>query len=612
MLAAWKKTWSLLSCLFLLGQALLGIVLAQDKPVKEEGLVVTATKTWHSLEDVPVKTEVITRKEIENKKIKNLQEVLKGIPGLEVDMDSSSWGDKGKVKIRGLESKHVLILVDGHRVYGGHDASIDLQSYPTSMIERVEIVKGPGSALYGSEAMGGVINIITKDAKKGTNLTATAAAGSRDSQILESGLGWKGDSLGTLLNYTFKHSDGVDSDFDEYDEHALQASLDYQFSSGSSVSLKPYYSEQSMDYEDRRQKRFGLNPSWTWKPDDLSTMKLWGSWFNYDHESEDEETGETDTDYTHDIYELELNYTRLLFQRHLLTLGSQFECEERDDKSKGYDEDEEIISFFISDEIDLYPLVLVIGSRLDDHDKWGTEFTPKLSLAYHLSKDLKIRGSVGRGFNAPTLSKLYGGWRMGPYEVNPNPDLDPEKSWGYDLGADWEAIKGVSLSATLFQNDVDDLIVAEYSKKGPPPWDLDWRNIAEARTRGIELSASIDLVQNLTADLAYTYLDTEDLDTDKELPERPKHKFDMSLGYFWPKAGLSAFLEGQYLGHRYFDDENKERLGGYAVFDLVLNKDLGEHCQAFVRVDNLLGKKDIKDEYDLDGTECLAGIQFKL
>lgn len=607
-----KRRWlGLLTGIFVFCLAAAGQLRADDNVVETEDVVVTATKTAHSLDDVPIKTEVITRQEIENKKYKSLQEVFERMPGLRVDMTSGAWGDKGKVRIRGLESKHVLILVDGHRLYGGHDASVDLQSYPTEMIERIEVVKGPGSALYGSEAMGGVINIITRNPEKGADASASAAYGSRNRQIVEATSGWKGNGLGSLLSYTYRHSDGIESNFDEYDEHALQGTLSYDFSPRAQVRLKPYFSEHSIDYEDRVQQRIGLNPSWQWQPDELSTLRLWGSWFSYDHEAEDPETGKKDTDYTHDMYEMELNYSRLFLDRHLLTLGSQFEQEERDDKAKGYDADEDVISFFASDEIDWHPLVLVLGARFDDHDEWGSEVTPKVNIAYHLSNSVKLRGSVGRAFNAPTLSKLYGQWRMGPYEVQPNPDLEPEESWGYDLGADWRINSDISLSLTLFQNDVENLIVSRTVRKGPPPWDLFWENVNEARTRGVEISAAATFLENWTADLGYTYLDAENRETGKELEERANHELDMSLGWQQPSSGLSVFLEGQYLGRRYADEENADRLGGYALFDLVINKDFGDHYQTFVRVDNLLNKEGIEDAYDVDGTELLAGVNFR-
>ncbi len=599
------EIWGFLVCLAVTGQAM-----AADDFVRTEDVVVTATKTDHSLEDVPIQTELVTRQEIEDRKLKTLQEALELIPGLKIDMNGGSWGDKGKVSIRGLESRHVLILVDGHRVYGGHDASVDLESYPTEMIERIEVVKGPGSALYGSEAMGGVINIITRKAEKGTDFSASAAAGSRGTRILETTGSWKEAGLGSLLSYTCKHSDGVEADYDEYEEHAVQGTLAYEFSPRAEISLKPYFSEHRMDYEDRIQQRIGLNPSLQWEPDDLSRLRLWGSWFSYDHESEDEETGETDTDYTQNMYEAELNYSRLFFDRHLMTMGTQFEREERDDEAKGYDADEDVLSFFFSDEINFHPLVLVLGVRADDHDEWGSEVTPKLNAAFDLSDSLKLRASVGRAFNAPTLTKLYGQWRMGPYEVQPNPDLEPEESWGGDIGADWRPTENISFSATLFQNEVDHLIVSRTSRQGRPPWDLLWENVDEARTRGVEIGTSIGFAENLTADLGYTYLDTENLDTGKELEGQPMHQIDMKLGCYWSSMGLSAFLEGQYRGRRYDDAENEERLGGYTVFDLVVNKDFGDRYQAFVRAENILDKKGIEDAYDVDGAEFFAGLNM--
>jgi outer membrane cobalamin receptor len=134
--------------------------------------------------------------------------------------------------------------------------------------------------------------------------------------------------------------------------------------------------------------------------------------------------------------------------------------------------------------------------------------------------------------------------------------------------------------------------------------------VEKARIRGVEVSTAIVVTDNLTADFGYTYLDTENLDTGMELGERPVHQVSMRLGYFWRRCGISAFLEGQYRGRRYADEDNEERLDEYAVFDIVLNKDFGDHYQGFVRVDNILNKKDVTDAYDVDGTEFLAGVQM--
>ncbi|WP_232319810.1 TonB-dependent siderophore receptor [Prosthecochloris sp. HL-130-GSB] len=124
-----------------------------DDPALDK-IVVTATKTPHTLGDVPVAAEVITREELEARNVQTLQEALEQQTGLIVESNSSGWGDKGKVSIHGMDQRHTLVLVDGQRVLGGHQDGIDLQQISIGMVERIEILKGPASALYGSDAMG--------------------------------------------------------------------------------------------------------------------------------------------------------------------------------------------------------------------------------------------------------------------------------------------------------------------------------------------------------------------------------------------------------------------------------------------------------------------------
>ena len=161
-----KFTFFLLTLIF----AFIPVAQAQDKgseplAVELEKTVVTATKTEHTLGDVPVAAEVITKEEIKAKNIKTVQDALIHLTGIKIRKSCGSWGNKGNVQMQGLDAKHTLILVDGQRYYGGHGA-VDIHSISIEMIERIEVIKGPASALYGSDAIGGVVNIITRSAPK--------------------------------------------------------------------------------------------------------------------------------------------------------------------------------------------------------------------------------------------------------------------------------------------------------------------------------------------------------------------------------------------------------------------------------------------------------------
>lgn len=580
-------------------------VKAQEKAFNLGKVIVTATKTEHTLADVPAEAVVITKEEIKAKNIKTVQDALMLLTGIKINKNCGSWGDKGKVEMLGLDAKHTLILVDGQRILGGHAAAVDLQQIPIEAVERIEVVKGPASALYGSDAVGGVINIITKSAPEKPTFSASVSFGSRGTQIHEVSGGTKKDKFGCFLNYTYRESEGVHKITDQYWENIFQTSFEYEFSPESKLTLKPYYSEHKMKDEGRRQERFSLNSIWEWAPDELSKLKLRSSWFNYKHWTQDKSSN-----WHTDSYETEINYSRLILDIHTVTAGYHYHKEKVDDKGKVYKADQTLHSFFIQDEMDFSPFIFVLGTRIDDHDRWDTEVNPKASLLYKVNENFKLRASVGRAFRAPTLVKLYAdGWRMGPYLVHANSDLEPEKSIGYQVGAEYKFSEKFLAKLSYFRNDLKDLISYRTVKRGRPPWDLYWENIDKAMTQGVELNLAAQIKDNLTARLGYTFLDTEDKNTKKELTYKPKHKLTLELSWIIPKIDLNLNLEGEYIGRRYDSDYN--RLGGYTIFNLSLTKDIKKNISIFARVDNIFGKKNIPDEYDIDGTEFLGGVKIK-
>jgi outer membrane receptor for ferrienterochelin and colicin len=581
---------------------------AQEKsenPLKLDQVVVSATKTEHTLGDVPVAAEVITREEIEEKQIKTVQDALKYLPGVKVNQTSSGWGDKGKVQMQGLDEKHTLILVDGQRFVGGHQDAVDLQSIPIEMVERIEVLKGPSSALYGSDAMGGVVNIITRSAVDKPSFSASSSFGSRATRIYEGSGGFKAGGFGTLLSYTYRESDGVDKETDHYRENIVQGSLRYEFSPDSKVTVKPYYSEHKMTYEERTQERVGVNSIWEWTPDKLSRLNVRGSLFNYKHY-----TGDKTSNWNSGTYEGEVTYSRLVFDRHMLTGGYQYYTEDINDKGKAYKADQDLHSFYLQNEMNFQPLVVVLGARLDRHDRWGTEVDPKFSVLYNITKNLKVRGSVGTAFKAPSLAKLYGdGWRMGPYLVHANPDLKPEKSTGYQLGVEYSFLDRFLGKLSLFRNDIRDLIDTKIVMGKKPPYDMYWQNVDKAYTEGVEVSFVAQLLKNLTARGGYTYLHTEDKTTGRELTYRPKHKATIELNHRITGIGLNINVSGEYMGRRY--DSNYQKLGGYSIFNAALTQDVGKHLQVFARADNFFDKKNIDDEYDIDGARYLMGLKVR-
>jgi outer membrane receptor for ferrienterochelin and colicins len=563
-------------------------------------VMVTATKTKQTLNDIPQVAEVITKEDIEEKKFKTIQDALKYLTGIKISKSSGSWGDKGKVQMLGLDEKHTLVLVDGQRILGGHGDAADLQQVSIEMVERIEVVKGPASTLYGSDAVGGVINIITKSAPAKPTASLSTSFGSHNTQNHEVGAGFSKNKFGSFLNYTYRKSDGVEEETDQYQESILQGTFSYDFTSRSKLTLKPFYSEQHMEEDERKQRRLGFNTYWEWEPDALSQLKLRSSLMTYKHWTEDKSS-----DWDTNLYEVELNYTRLMFKKHNITAGFHFHQEDIDDRGKEYEADQSLYSFFLQDEINLKSLTLLLGTRLDDHDRWGNEANFNAGILYKVSRNFKLRGSIGTAFKGPSLAKLYAdGWKMGPYTMHSNPDLKPEDSLGFQLGMEYLFSEKLLARVSFFRNDVDNLVASRIIGRN-----IYWENVDEAMTQGFEIDLSTQILDTLNAKLGYTFLNTEDKTTGNELTYKPKHRLSLEIGYQLPAIGLFMNLEGEYIGKRYEDEENTVLLKDYSIFNVVVTKEIGTVFQLFIRVDNIFDQKDIADEYDISGTALMGGLK---
>ena len=584
----------------------------QQTVLKGDMVVVTATKTKHLLKDVPVATSVITRREIETANFSTVQQALRYLSGVQVN-ESYGWGDKGKIELEGMEAKHTLILVNGQRVYGGHRNAVDIQAYPLGAVERIEVVKGPGSCLYGSDAMGGVVNIITRSASKKPTFFLSPSFGTRGRKIYEANNGLSIGKFSYFINFTHRQSDGISPETDKYKEDAIQGNFGYKISHNSKLGIVPYYSFQKMNYDDRNQTRYSLNSIWQWNPDRASLLKMRGSFFHYNHRWTllNRRSGESKrTGYKNNLYEMELNYTRHLGKRHLLTSGYYFDISKMNNDHIGFTADERTNSIYVQDEITLNALTLLVGTRADRHNRWGTQINPKVSFLYKVGGNFKVRGSVGKGFRGPSMVKLYGdNWRMGPYLAHKNLDLKPESSIGYQLGAEWNISANVLGGFSFFRNDVKNLISYKYVRSGRPPWDLYWSNINRALTQGIEANLASQITDNISARLGYTFLKTEDKKTGKQLTHKPRQKIFFEFVWEIPQIGLGINLDGRYIGRRYKDKNNLELLRGYSLANISLTKSFTRFTQLYLRVDNIFNKKGVEDVYYIDGTELLGGLK---
>jgi len=578
----------------------------ETKETELEEIVVTATKTPHTLEDVPVETVLITKEDIEDSNAKNVSELLTEIPGFYIRGENVPGSSAYLSRLRGLDfdKGYGLILINDERVLGGGmgEYGISLNQIPLEMIERIEVVKGPGSVLYGSDAITGIVNIITKPIPEKPLFTLSGGYGSYDTSLLGISYGRKINKFGFLVSAQRETSERgrYSASEDDFEGRYMLTKLSYDLSDKVNLSLGINYDKSEWEYQIEEKLR--LSPSFELSLPDASVLKFKGYWYKLDMDSFS--PGYTrrfgDIIYT----QTEVQYTRPLGKTHLITAGGEYL--QRDIDANFADECDTIWSFYLQDEITLKPFTVVIGSRIDEYSLYGTEFNPKASLMWEISDKTRLRTSIGRAFKSPTIRQLYVFFKHGDWWNKPNEDLNPEVSWGYSAGIEQIISKKVSANLSLFRNDVKDIIVAiDTSETIDNVPVRTWKNVREAFTQGVEFGIKAALLDNLSMNLGYTYLDTENKETDKELTYSPHHTVSLGMDYEIKQWKTSFHWMTNYYSDAYSDEENTKKIEDYSISNLKVVKDITKNIWVSLDVDNIF-----ESDYGEPNKEWLGRVIF--
>ncbi|MCK4618939.1 MAG: TonB-dependent receptor [Desulfobacterales bacterium] len=573
--------------------------------VTMEEVVVTATKIPTPTEKVGSSTTVITAKDIEAKGYTTVKEVLKGTLGLDV-VSSGGPGQMTSVFLRGANSYHTLVLIDGIKVNDptGMNRGFNYANLTVDNIERIEILRGPQSTLYGADAMGGVINIITKKGEDKPKFYMGSEGGSYKTWKEFAGASMGSERFNASLSLSHNSSDGFSAfddgkEDDKWENTAGSIRIGFNLSEDTDLNFTTrfykgrthldYSSEDVEDYHVEEQNAFYRFQAHTTLLDDLWEHTLTYGYNNYSRDYHNDPalwTGIHDYGYDGKKHEISWQNNFYLHETNTLTLGLEYEKEEMDDH-EDLDESAYTNSFFVHDQVKLGGFSFTtIGMRYDDHEEAGSKTTFRITQAF-LLKDLgtKFKGSYGTGFRAPSLNELY--------YVNPwggfggNPDLDPEKSKGWDIGVEQSLFNNwINIGITYFYNAFDDLIV----------WDNGYNNVDEAKTKGVESFIKITPFDDLSLKLNYTYTNTEDNDG-KRLLRRPLNKVGFNTCYRFLKRGTANF-DVLYVGERddsYWDSMTFTTkdvvLDDYILVNLSGSFDISKYLQIFARIENLFGEK---------------------
>lgn len=591
----------------------LNISWAED--IDLERIVVTPSRTEEVYGGVGRKVDIISKQELNYLNPKNISEILEDIPSVNIS-DYGSLGAQKTISMRGSTASQILVLVDGRPMNSPRSGDIDLNTIPLDSIERIEVMHGPASNLYGSSAMGGVVNIITKQPPaKGQHAEFLSSFGTFRTYQEHLSYGVKANNFGYRLNTSYQSSRGY-RDNAEFNAKDASSKFTYEFNPENKLILNGgFYKDRvglpglitSPDLNDQQLDRknfFELN--WQIKPWENKDIELSNRVYqNYDRLEFIETPDPLDkTTHTTKSRGINLKYNQGISPIYRLICGFDW-TNNLNDSTASAKHDYIVRAGYIENQLDLLEnLKINFGARLDDYSNFGTEPSPSFNLLYRIKEDTKLHFLIARSFRAPTFNDLY--WPSTGFEEG-NPNLQPEKGITTEFGIWRKFSRLFQWEITYFRSNYDKLI------KWQEDSDNIWRpkNIDSAIIDGLEQEFKINLMDNLNLKMNYTYLMAKDDKTHKYLTYQPKHKANFSVEY----KGLPGFnlrLEGQFIDRRFHNAANTIYVKRYYVLGMKLSKEINKNLNLFFNIDNLLNKKyQVIRSYPMPGFSLTSGMKLK-
>lgn len=588
-------------------------VLAEDSDIYNLGkIVVTATKTEELESEVGSSTTIITADEIKKTGQSTLLETLRYVPGVVINQGGYQGG-VASIYLRGSKPGHTLIMLDGVELNDpmSIDRSFDLAHLTTDNIERIEIIRGPQATLYGSDAMGGVINLITKKGKGKPKFTISSQLGSYNTfkEITELSGGTK------KSNYSFSilrlDSEGISqahggSEKDGYINNTFSSRLGYKIIDHGELNLMLHYTNITADLDDGS---YLDDPNYTfWNKNFTGKIEFahnplswWNHKISYSHnyagrkyrdEVDSVHTTEDDQSwYKGNGQKFEWQHNFLTGKDNTLTGGLEYE---KETGASLYRSGATLTTFnrksinnkalYLQNQLKLWEkIVITPGLRIDHHELFGSEATYKISSSCLLPGKTRLKANWGTGFKAPSLYQLYSTEDYGGGPIG-DPNLKPDKSKSYDIGFEQPLFKNkVSLGVTYFDNNFKNMVDWDYNASK-------YKNIGRAQTKGLELEANFKPIKTISLNANYTYLDAKDKDTGKKLIGRPQDQGEVNFNWsVSSKTNLN--FAAKYVGHRWDDSNNTRETKRYAKVDFYATYDLTKNFQAFTKIENIFDKE---------------------
>jgi len=588
-----------------------------EPPVNLEKIVVTASRTPQHPEEVTRSVDVVTEQDIADSEAQDLSELLTNLTSVNI----SSYGGPGAVKtirMRGSNATQVLLLMDGRPLNSPRSGEVDLSTIPLGNIERIEIVHGSGSSLYGQGAMGGVINIITKNPPlKGQKVGLSTEYGTFNTTMERFHYGTMAGDLGALITGEYGYSGGFREN-SAYETKNGTAKVTYRINDNHHLVFSSALVNQltgtpgyitSPDTDDKQktvQSFYDL--TWAFEPSKDASLSLKVYQTNDQLAFMENTTTFSKSVHTTKSIGADLQGNYRFFENLLGVAGFNYVINTNDSTETAKHKYNLKAGFLEMQWDAIKNLHIDAGIRVDDYSNFGSEASPSLSCTYQLNDKLTLRSAVSRSFRAPTFNELY--WPEDPYTKG-NPSLRPETGLSGEIGADIKWIGRLTTGLTFYRTQYKDLI--NWAPIDPlDPWSQ-WTvaNVDRALIYGLECQNIVDLTDNLSFGLNYSFQIAKDSNTDKDLIYQPRHKVDQMLTWQDHK-GFMCELTGQWTGLRYSDTANTAKVKGFFVLGLHLSKTIGKHATYFMCIDNMLAKKyEVISGYPQPGFTFSNGIKLE-
>ncbi|MGM0416905.1 MAG: TonB-dependent receptor plug domain-containing protein [Thermodesulfobacteriota bacterium] len=621
-------------------------------------VVVTATRTEAGLDQVGgTSLSVITAEEIEARQFHSLAQALRTVPGVQFS-STGGMGASSRVFIRGADTKNTLLLVDGIEANDPADPNrgADLANISVENIERIEVIRGPMSVLYGSNATAGVINVITRSGtgdvggyvggEAGAYNTTKGYAGVNGSgaiggfSLAVSHLETDGYSLANADNNNIPHA-GNTSEDDGWRNTSASGKFNLDITENTSLNVVTRYTEAVMDEDEwgpgYAGDRFATDPV-TWanvaapngvKKRRQDSERFFGkvelrnqlfddrfeSVLDYKYARQKRDSYDNDGlhayDYTGITEEWSWQGKLNMTSHHGISVGADY-LNEESDSTFDHREDARTLSYWAQHQFMRAGFDVVTGVRYDDHEEFGGKTTWRIAPAYTFaSTGTILRGVYATGFRAPSLYELYSQYG--------NVTLDPEESTSWEVGVEQPLFDGqLEVGATHFWMEFEDRIDWDSTRVIPgQAWPGGYAQMeGESNTSGVEVFLRWSPVSSLDMRLDYTYTDTEDIDGSR-MVRRPLHQVHTGLNYTpWRSAGIN--VDAYWVGEREavatatdLNGAGVDVLDEYFLVNIAANYDLTDALRIYARVDNLLDEHyEEAWSYATAGQSFYAGAKF--